>query len=53
MKEEIINGVKYKLPSPLTDFQKEIYVHLINWKWKNITREEGVNKKKVNDGKDL
>jgi hypothetical protein len=47
MKEEIINGVKYKLPSLLTDFQKEMYVHLINWKWKNITREEGTYTKKV------
>lgn len=32
---------KYDLPSHLTDFQLEIFMHLIEWKWKNITREKG------------
>ncbi len=41
MKTETINGVTYKLPSVLNDFQKDLYVHLINWKWKNITKTPG------------
>ena len=41
MTEEEINGISYKLPSKLSDFQKAMYVHLINWKWKNITKEAG------------
>ncbi len=41
MKTETINGVTYKLPNVLNDFQKDLYVHLINWKWKNITKEPG------------
>lgn len=42
MKEETINGKRYKLPSSLSKFQKDLYVHLINWKWKNITKEAGI-----------
>lgn len=48
MSEEIINGVKYKLPGLLTDFQKDMYVHLINWKWKHITKEVGEYTRKTN-----
>jgi hypothetical protein len=43
MVEEKIKGNTYKLPCSLTPFQKEMYVHLIDWKWKNITREPGIN----------
>jgi hypothetical protein len=53
MVEETINGIKYKLPGSytkkgtvsrgLTQFQKDMYVHLINWKWKNITKDAGIN----------
>jgi len=46
MRKEIINGVEYKLPEHLTDDQKDIYVHLIKWKWRNITKEEGLYSKK-------
>lgn len=42
MTEEIINGVKYKLPGSLNDFQKKMYVHLINWKWKHINTQAGI-----------
>lgn len=46
MKEEKINDIKYKLPSALTPFQRKLYVHLINWKWKYVTKEVGIYKKK-------
>ena len=32
---------KYKIPINLNDFQKELYIHLINWKWENITKKVG------------
>jgi hypothetical protein len=35
------NGNSYKLPSSLNDFQTELYIHLINWKWKYITTDPG------------
>lgn len=41
MKVIPINGEKYKLPNALNPFQQEMYVHLIDWKWKHITKEEG------------
>lgn len=47
MKEYKHNGKIYKLPEGLTDFQTKLYTHLIDWKWKNITREVGVYTKKV------
>jgi hypothetical protein len=34
---------KYKLPSKLTDFQLSLYVHLIEWKWKYLTKVPGRN----------
>ena len=40
--EKTINGVKYYLPSNLTLEQKAIYVHIIDWKRKNITTERGM-----------
>ena len=48
MIEEFINGMKYKLPGSLNEFQKKMYVHLIDWKWKHITKEVGKYHKKVN-----
>jgi len=33
MKQKKINRIEYKLPSSLTKFQKDMYVHLINHKW--------------------
>ena len=32
---------KYRIPSVLTDFQLSMYLHLIEWKWKNLTKEPG------------
>jgi hypothetical protein len=41
-----IEGKEYKLPNVLNPFQLEMYVHLINWKWKNITQKVGYNQHK-------
>jgi len=49
MIEEIINGKTYKLPGSLTEFQKQMYVHLIDYKWKHITKEVGSYKYKGED----
>jgi len=46
MKEETINSETYKLPDHLSPFQKDMYVHLINWKWKHITKDAGFYKYK-------
>lgn len=43
MKKYEIDGQEYWLPSRLNDFQLQMYVHLINWKWKHITRERGLS----------
>lgn len=40
--EEIINGMKYYMPNNLTLEQKAIYVHIIDWKRKNITMDRGL-----------
>lgn len=42
--EKTINGVKYYLPSKLTSEQEAIYIHIINWKRKNITTQRGLYK---------
>ena len=34
---------EYKLPQQLTEFQLSMYIHLIEWKWKNITKKPGVH----------
>jgi len=41
-----VNGKTYKLPGRLTQFQQQMYVHLIDWKWKYITEEAGYYKYK-------
>jgi len=41
MKEFNVNGKNYRLPNALNPFQQAMYIHLINWKWQNITEEEG------------
>jgi len=33
VKIQTIDGRDYKLPNELNDFQRKMYVHLINWKW--------------------
>jgi hypothetical protein len=35
------NGSVYHLPGGLSDFQEEMYVHLIDWKWSHLTTEPG------------
>ena len=44
MKVFEIDGKKYQLPNKLNNFQLEMYVHLINWKWVHLTREPGFDK---------
>lgn len=39
------NGRQYRLPGILNQFQEEMYIHLIDWKWANITTEPGYYKK--------
>ncbi len=46
MKVRNIKGIDYKLPNLLSPFQEEMYVHLINWKWENISKEVGYYKYK-------
>jgi hypothetical protein len=36
-----IDGKDYRLPNGLNPFQRELYVHLINWKWQHISTEPG------------
>jgi hypothetical protein len=36
-----IDGRKYRLPNGLNDFQFQMYIHLINWKWAHLTQEPG------------
>lgn len=36
-------AAKYKLPLKLSDFQLSFYIHLIEWKWKNITKKPGIH----------
>lgn len=44
MKIKTIKDKNYKLPGSLNKFQENLYVHLINWKWKNITKTPGLYK---------
>jgi len=44
MKVLHITGTDYRLPNSLNAFQLQMYVHLINWKWKHITKEVGYAK---------
>lgn len=50
MIEETIHGKAYKLPNSLSSFQKDLYVHLIIWKWKHISKDVGYYRYK---GKDI
>ena len=43
MKVYTVNGHDYRLPGGLNDFQRQMYVHLINWKWQHLTREPGMD----------
>ncbi len=39
-------GMRYKVPGELSVFQEKMYIHLIDWKWENITRDPGIYKYK-------
>ena len=41
MKVVTRGGTSYRLPGSLNEFQRDMYVHLINWKWQHLTREAG------------
>ena len=41
MRKIEIEGEVYRLPDELYDFQFELFVHLIKWKWNNLTKEAG------------
>jgi hypothetical protein len=41
IKEVSVDGLNYKIPDFMNEFQQLMYVHLINWKWENITKEPG------------
>ena len=45
MKRKVPTNIseKYKLPAKLTDFQLSLFLHLIEWKWENITKEPGLH----------
>ncbi|MFC2009510.1 hypothetical protein ACFLT3_01125 [Chloroflexota bacterium] len=38
------NNKTYRLPNDLTEFQRDFYVHLIDWKWQNLTEKPGYHK---------
>lgn len=44
MKVFTIDGRDYRLPGMLNSFQRELYIHLINWKWTHVTREPGMDR---------
>lgn len=47
MRTETIDGNTYRLPNTLTPFQKEMYIHLINWKWNELNvKQPGIYKHK-------
>jgi hypothetical protein len=48
MNVETINGRKYHLPDRQSAFQKALYVHLIDWKWKNISTDAGYHMHREN-----
>ena len=42
MKVHTIGGRDYRLPSNLNDFQRDLYIHLIDWKWGHGIKEAGI-----------
>lgn len=49
MTKHDVNGTTYRLPGELNEFQTALYLHLIDWKWRNLTREPGVHRHKGRD----
>lgn len=43
MKSVSVDGKEYRLPNDLNPFQQELYVHLIAWKWANISTAPGLS----------
>lgn len=43
MKTVTRDGQMYRLPGALSLFQQELYLRLIDWKWRYITREAGTS----------
>jgi len=41
MKTQTIEGKSYRLPDVQSDFERDMYVHLIKWKWRHIGKEAG------------
>ena len=41
--EYLVNGKTYRLSSKLNAFQLELQVHLVDWKWRHITKEPGTS----------
>ena len=41
MKIQSIGGHDYKLPDVQSLFEREMYVHLIQWKWAHVSKEAG------------
>lgn len=46
MKIQTIGGQDYKLPDVQSSFEREMYVHLIQWKWAHVSKEAGHYKHK-------
>ncbi|MDY0282874.1 MAG: hypothetical protein RBR35_20260 [Salinivirgaceae bacterium] len=46
MKIQSIGGHDYKLPDVQSTFEREMYVHLIQWKWVHVSKDAGHNKHK-------
>lgn len=44
-----VNGQAYRLTSSLNPFQLDMQVHLVEWKWKHITRAPGFHRGYPND----
>jgi hypothetical protein len=44
-----IDGREYRLPSPQNTFQREMFIHLIDWKWVHVTRDPGFHRGKPFD----
>lgn len=49
MESTIVNGQEYRISTTLNEFQRELQIHLVNWKWAHITREPGQHRGHPND----
>jgi len=44
------NGSSYRLPNELSEFQEDLYVRLIDMKWRNLTKEPWIHR---HNGRDI